>query len=340
MFRAGFGRLALAASVVVGSLTFVSVPPASAVPTLEGVLYGGGCGNPLNVRVLSEQGKVVASRTLVRAKRNLALEPHAESNDSKRFIFSTFDCVTKVHSLYVQPLTSKPTARQVLTLPMDWSILDATWDIARDAPAVLVRDPDFNYFIQLLQGSTWETLWTGSVTDTGGIYLDGIDSRTGREFIVWGDNSSSWQTWRLRSWGSLSRELSGPGSMTDVSRMSGSSVSAFMGRDGSWVCDWSATGTITDAIAQGKCATIAGGAAYGGVFTDAPGSFTYWLHLSPPVGSNFMVKVTCVGANFYSCGTPEVSDRRASPLGITSSAMANVYFNSVKQVTKLGASSI
>lgn len=326
--------------MVVGSLVFVAAPPAGAFPTLQGVLYGGGCGSPLNVKVLSEQGAALATRTLVRTNRNMTLEPHGVSNDSKRFLFSTFDCVTKVHSLYVQPLTPKPTPRQILTLPTGWSIRDATWDIARDAPTVLVQDAAFNYSIQVLQGSTWTPLWTGNSTDTGGIYLDGIDSRTGREFIVWGDNSTSWQTWRLRSYGSLSRELSGPGSMTDVSRMSGSDVSALVGRDGSWVCDWSAQGAIADAIAQGKCATIPGGAAYGGVFTDAPGSYTYWLHLAPAFGSNFMVKVTCVGATAYSCGTPRVSDRRTSSLGVTSSGMANAYFNNLKQVNKLGASTL
>ena len=97
--RAFLGRFSAAMLVVVGALVFVGQSPAVALPQITGVLHGGGCGKPLQVKVLSEGGGLVATRTLVNAKRGVALEPHAVSLDEKRFIFSSYDCVSELHSL-------------------------------------------------------------------------------------------------------------------------------------------------------------------------------------------------------------------------------------------------
>lgn len=325
--------------MVAASVTAVS-RPAAADSYVEGVLYGGGCGDPLEAMVISGQGTQLANRTLVRGKKGVALEPHATSPDNKRFIFSSYNCATETHALYTQPVTTRPTARQILTLPAGWWLLDATWDVARSAPAVLYRDPDFNYYLQVLVAGTWTTLWTGSDTSIGGFYLSGIEGQTGREYLIFGDNFSRWQIWRLSAAGRIIPELNGPGDISSVQSNKYGSVNAIVGRDGGWVCDWNAWGPIGDALTQGKCVTIPGGAGYGSIFTEAAEDSTYWLHVSPSFGSNFMVKVTCVGATFLSCGTPLVRDRRTSPLGSTSSSMSNVEFPNVRYVSRLGASTI
>lgn len=332
--------LAAGLAVVVGSITAnATSPTAEAASYVDAVLYGSGCGKPLEVMAISKQGTQLGKRTLVNGKRDVAFEAHGTSSDNKRFIFSTYNCTTKAHALYMQSVTPRPTARQILTLPPGWWLLDAAWDVVRNAPAVLFRDPDFNYSLQVLTGSTWTTLWTGSDT-TVGAYLSGIEGQTGREYLVYGDNLGKWQVWRLSSTGRLSPKLNGPGDLNSVESSKFGSLDAIVGRDGSWVCDWSASGTIGDALTQGKCATIPGGAGYGALFTDATGDSAHWLHISPPFGSNFMVKVTCVGATFLSCGTPTIGPRKTSPLGVTSSNMANIEFPNVKAMNRLGASTI
>lgn len=327
--------------VVAGSITFTATStPAGAAAYVEAVLYGSGCGDPLEVMAISGQGTQLGKRTLVHGKRDIAFEPHATSPDNKRFIFSTYNCETDAHALYTQPVTTRPTARQILSLPTGWWLLDATWDVARNAPAVLYRDRDYNYYLQVLTGGAWTTLWTASRASIGGYFLDGIEGQTGREYLLFGDDFDKWQIWRVTATGRAIPYLSGPGDLSSVESNKFGSVNAIVGRDGSWVCDWNASGTIGDALTQGKCATIPGGAGYGAIFTEASASSTYWLHISPSFGTNFMVNVKCVGATFLSCGTPTVGARRNSPLGATSSNMANIEFPNVKYMNRLGASTI
>lgn len=325
--------------VAAGSMTFAAVP-ASASSDVQVVLHGSGCGDPLEAAALSEQGKLLSSRTLVRGKQDIAMEAHASSPDGKRFIFSTYNCKTKTHALYTQPLSARPAARQLLTLPTDWWLLDATWDIARGAPAVLYRDPNYTYFLQVLVGGTWTTLWTASRESIGGYFLDGIEGQTGREYLLFGDDFNKWQIWRVSGEGRVWPELSGPGEISNVQGNSFGAVNAITGRDGSWVCDGFAEGTIADAISQGKCVTIPGGAASGGVFTSADKIYTYWLNVAAFAASDFMVKVTCVGGSFLSCGTPVVSNRQASPLRNTSVNMTSLELPTLKAFSRLGASTI
>ena len=150
---------------------------------------------------------------------------------------------------------SRPVARELLRLPTGWWLLDASWDPARGAPVVLIRDPDFNYQINLLSGGQWVTLWSGNTSSTGGFYLDGIDSRSGREVVVWGTGGTSWKTWRLSGSGYMSSDLSGPGRLNDIGDWFGN-VNGLAGSVGSWVCDSGARGSISEAVAQRKCAVV------------------------------------------------------------------------------------
>lgn len=328
-----------AVAMAAGSITWVT-SPAAAAGDVQVVVHGDGCGDPLVADALSEQGKLLSSRPIVRGKRDIAMEAYATDPDGKRLIFSTYNCTTKAHALYTQPLAAKPTATQLLSLPVGSWLLDATWDVARRAPAVLYRDANFTYYLQVFSAGSWVTLWTGTRASMGGYFLEGIEGQSGREYLLFGDNFNDWQIWRVSGEGRVWSEMTGPGELTNVEGDAFGAVNAITGRDGSWICDGFAKGKISDAITQGKCVTIPGGAAYGAVFTDADNVYSWWVNMTGAIAPDFMIKVTCVGGSFLSCGTPAVSTRRPSPLTGTSVNMASVELPSLKLFSRIGASTV
>ena len=336
--RVSLAWLAVVA-LVVGLLMLVP-GPAVAASKVQAVLHGYDCGDPLIVEALSARGTALGTRTLVNGKRDIAFRAHAVSPDNTRFVFSAYNCVSEAQALYLQSLTSRPVAQQVLPVPQDWWLLDATWDPVRAGPAVLIRDPNYNYFLQVLTGGVWTMVWSGSRASVGGYFLAGIEGQNGREYMLYGDDVSNWQIWRVTPDGRLNKELDGPGEISNVDPSPFADVNAIVGRNGSWVCDRFATGPIAQALTEGECATIPQGAAFGAVFTEATGNSSYWLNVAAAGGPGFMVRVTCVGAGIFSCGNPTVTDRRQSPLRYPSDSMAHAEFTSLKAMNRLRASTI
>lgn len=331
-----FGFAAITAAA---TLTFGATPPVSASSITTGVIYGSGCGDSLQVSAIARDGSELAKRTLVKARQRVAFQPRGVGNKDKKFLFSSYHCDTGKSALYLQTVSERPKATRILSVPSDMRLLDATWDISRDRPVVLLADEDYNYWIQIRTGKGWKTLWSASRASMGGYFLDGIISETGREFIIWGDYLSDWKTWRLRSDSRLVEELSGPGRLYDISASILGAAAAYTGSEASWVCDGYTWGTIESALGTGECARIPidgtfGRIVYGSAFTFAEKNDTYWLHLAS-LDANYMVKVTCPQGSLFSCEKPRVSDKRPTPLIEASGTMYTIYFNNLKAMKKL-----
>ncbi len=133
--------------------------------------------------------------------------------------------------------------------------------------------------------------------------------------------------------------VSGDGPLRTVYRIAVNDL--FIGQDGSYICDWSARGTIQDALNQSKCTTVVGGAGwYGvGVVGDYP---KQWLITYDFTDTRH--EFECVGGRtVFSCGSPVMGERGTSTL--RGSGFAYVYFGEVDRSIKtkfknLGASNI
>ena len=284
----------------------------------QAVIHGSGCGDPIKISALDQKGQVTSQRTLVRGKPGFQLSAKAVSTDDTQLLFTSYDCTNKNHTLYRQYFGRRPVAQPLMTLPVGWWMEGVAWDIARGTPAVLIRDPDFNYQLQALLGGGWTTLWAGNRASFGGKFPDDLESRSGYEYLIVGDDlGGAWSMWRLSTSGSfsgfLSESLTGPGEINSIADGFSDRVNAYVGPDGTWICDWSASGTIQEAITQGKCATVPGGAGYYGV-TILGEQDKEWLVLNHLLGPSSQTEFECIGKNFLSCGSPVVGKRETSRL--------------------------
>lgn len=294
---------------------------------IQAVLHGSGCGDPIRISAVSRSGDVTQSRVLVRGKPGFLLSARQVSRDGRQFLFTSWNCETKEYSLYRQSLVRKPTAELLMALPAGWWMEGVTWDVARNTPAVLFSDANFNYQIQVLLSGAWTTLWAGTRLDFGGKFPKDLKSRSGFEYLIVADAfDSAWSQYRMQTSGSLPaypiEVLTGPGRIQEIANQFPGDQKILVGPDGSWICDWSAQGTIQDAIAQGKCATVPGGNAYRGVVVSGPGD-SEWLILDR-LGPSSKTQFTCVGSGFVSCGTPVVGKRGSSSL--RGNGFAYAYF--------------
>lgn len=347
----GTNRLVTIVALALTGLVFATGTSADADAArkqpIQAVLHGYGCGDPITISAVDRTGRVTDDRVIVRGKPGFQLIPKIVSTDQKQFLFMSFDCENNTHTLYRQYLGRKPTAEPLMVLPNEWWMVGVTWDIARAAPAVLIRDPNFNYQLQVLNPTGWSTLWSGSRSDFDGKFPSGIESRSGYEYLIVGDNlRDSWSMWSIttsgRYSGFLSESLTGPGEILEIADGFSDRTNTYVGPDGTWICDWSARGTIQDAIAQGKCATVPGGAGYRGVSILGEGN-REWLVLTHLLGPSSQTQYECLGESFLSCGTPKIGERQASALN--GNEFAYVYIGEgMKYVktkfNKLGASRI
>jgi hypothetical protein len=305
----------------------------------QSIVYGTyGCKNQIEIRAIGYNGEDLGTRTLVRSTRNVQLIPYDVSSKPNVMLFGAYDCDTSTFSLFSQPISDNPSLTYLANLGPEWWLVNATWDIARNFPVVLLRDKNFNYSIQALTGGTWQILWSGNRNSLGGFYLGGITSRTGNEFLMWGDNlSSTWKVWRVGSSGSVSEQLTGPGSLQAIASTVLQGANAYIGPQGTWVCDWSATGSVSSAIGQRLCASVPGGQAYAGAFTFANSSAdSYWLYLSPaPLNSPVRILVECFGGSIFSCGSPVIKRSEASGLNANDFFFRELY--EVKNFKRLGS---
>jgi hypothetical protein len=327
-------------------LALVTAPSASAkvaAPTQSLIYATPGCGNRIDIRALGYNGKSLGVRTLVRSTGNTELIPYDVSSEPNVFLYASFNCDSKTFNLYTQSIGIHPVASLIASLNADTALVGATWDMARRVPVVLIRDSKFNYSLQMLNGGTWSQLWSAPGASFGSIYLHGVSSRSGREFIIWGDDlGNSWKAYRLSESGYLGEYLSGPGKISTVARSVLDRMNAFIGPSGSWVCDSSAYGKIADAITQSKCASVQGGFASSGAFTYAsPNADQYWLYLNqapemfaPPV----KIMVTCLGSSLFSCGTPQVDAPISAGFGGEHLIYRDLY--DVKKFLKLGSTQV
>ena len=322
-------------SLVLAGLA-TSSPAGAAQQPLQAVIHGAGCGDPIKISALDRKGKVTSERVLVQGKPGFQLSAKAVSTDDTQFMFTSYDCNNKNHTLYRQYFGRRPVAQPLMALPLGWWMEGVTWDIARGTPAVLIRDPNFNYQLQALLPAGWTTLWSGDRASFGGKSPDDLESRSGYEYLIVGDDlGDSWSMWRLSTSGTfsgfLSEMLAGPGEINGIADGFSDRVNVYVGPDGTWICDWSASGTIQEALTQGKCATVPGGAAYYGVTILGEGS-KEWLVLSHLLGPSSQTQFECVGQNFLSCGSPVIGKRENAQLN--GNDFAYMYIGESKRFLK------
>lgn len=333
----------LVASVVAGLFVLGAVPTQSALASqqqiTQGIIYGTyGCANEIRIQGFDISGSPLDRRTIVRSTGNVQLIPYDASQNPNVFLYGAFDCEAKSYRLYSQALGIRPEAQLIAAYGPEVLLLGATWDKARNAPVVLLRAGGV-HSIQMLRDGRWDELWSRHWRDLGDYFLNGIQSRTGREFLLWGNTlGPSWQTWRLDASGFLARELSGPGRIQEVASTPSGNANAIVGEDASWVCDSRSFGPVSDAIVQGRCATVPGGAGGSGAFLSAGAGWDeiYWLNLAPaPLGAPTRSRVNCVGGTMFLCGSPVVSDvSRTSLVGL--GYVARPLFD-IKRFTRLGS---
>ncbi len=330
-----FSSKALFTSLIAFAIVSLPTQVLAAEDPFQAVFHGSGCGDPIKISAVLTSGQVGSERTVVKGKPGYLLSAKAVSTDSKHFLFTSWNCTTKTFSLYQQNIGKKPTAKLLMALPADWWMVGVTWDIARGAPAVLVQNPDYEYQIQALLPSGWTPLWTGDRSSFGGRFPSDLQSRSGYEYLVIADDlGATWGMYRVSTSGSYSgymgEVLAGPGEIHSIADNFTRNTTIFIGPDGSWICDWSASGTVQAAISQGKCVTVPGGASYYGVGVLGKGG-NQWLLLDPTMSLPSRTEFKCVGGNFISCGTPVVGKRGTTSL--RGNDFAYVYLgNSVKFV--------
>lgn len=305
----------------------------------QSLVYGTyGCKNQIEIKAIGYNGEDLGTRTLVRSTRNVQLIPYDVSSKPNVMLFGAYDCDTSTFSLFSQPISENPSLTYLANLGPEWWLVNATWDIARDFPVVLLRDKNYNYSIQALTGGSWQVLWSASRNSLGGFYLGGITSRTGSEFLMWGDNlASTWKVWRVGSSGSTAEQLTGPGSLQAIASTVLQGANAYIGPQGTWVCDSSATGSVTNAIGQRLCTSVPGGQASAGAFTFANSSAnSYWLYLAPaPLNSPVRILIECFGGSLFSCGSPVVKKYETSTVNGNDFFFRELY--EVKNFKRLGS---
>jgi len=341
----------LSAAVLSGALTaFLSVgvvPSATATDRpLQAVLNGGKCGDPIEISAVSRTGEVLDRRTVVRAKPGVKLEVQAASREGNQFLFTTYDCTTETYALYRQYIGLRPKADLLRALPSDWRIVAATWDSERDAPAVLYRDPDFNYQLDVLYPSGWAPIWFEPTTEYG-IYPRDIQDRGGGEFVMVGfDTIGTWSAWRLytseRSGPYTSKFLEGEGRIRSLAATKQLGAIGYIGERGKWICDgWSAEGTIEEAVARGDCAEAGSGGAQVGVI--GIGESDSWLNVAVGMTGGRLYPFEC-SRGFLSCPSPTVEEGDYTSLG--GESFAYIFWGEGKdgyiktKFSKLGASRI
>ena len=340
-------RIACAACLAFIALTPHSVANAAEAPE-QAVIHGSGCGDPLKISAISRSGEIEKSRSIVKGKPGFQLTARAVSTDDQQILFTSYDCDTNEQTLYRQFLGRRPTAEALMALPRDWWFVGVTWDIARGAPAVLIRDPGFSYFLQVQDPSGWSTVWSGSRADFDGKFPDDLVSRSGYEFLIVADDlGGEWAQFRVNTSGKfrpyMNKELTGPGRMNEIA--DGAPLGrnkSLIGEDGSYICDWSARGTIQDAITQGKCTPVIGGAGFYGVLAKSEYPKD-WLFTYGGLGSTMRHEFECVGETIVSCGSPVVGKRERSTLSGSGFAYVDLGTDGTRIKTKfkkLGASTI
>lgn len=294
-------------------------PPTTPTPSInssQGILYTTfGCRNQIRIRAIDNLGKSVGERVVVQSTQNVQLIVYGISPDDSEIIFGSYDCDTHTRSLYRQALVSNPVASRILLMPSNWDIIGATWDIARNVPVVLLRDSNWNYTVQVLSGGNWKSLGYFSRADFGNYYPMGIQSRTGYEFLLWSNSLSNWSTWRMSRNGDLTQMMFGSGNVDFVTSTPLMQMDAFLGSNGSWICNGSSVGWISGLVSQKKCSFEPDIKARYGAFSYSDQSNSFWLHLSP---SNFeapyMKRIDCLGSSLFDCGTPISRETKKSDL--------------------------
>jgi len=327
------------------ALSLFPAPAAQAVDRpLQAVLSGGDCGDPIEISAVSRNGKVLDRRTVVRAKPDVRLEVEAVSGEGNQFLFSTYDCTRETYALYRQYIGLRPKADLLRSMPADWSIVAATWDSERDAPAVLIGDPDFNYQLDVLSPSGWAPVWFEPNTRFG-IYPRDLQDRGGGEFIMVGfDKVGTWSAWRLytsgRSAPNTSKFLEGNGRIRNLASTSQRGAIGYIGERDTWICDWSASGTIEAAVASGDCVGT-GALARAGVIGSAETG--YWLNLASGLRGGQIYLFGCT-RGFFSCPNPTVEEGDYTSLG--GKSFEYIFWGEGRdgyiqtKFSKLGASSI
>lgn len=299
-------------------------PPANTPPTTQqpsdftqAIIYSTfGCRNQIRIRAMDYTGKNLAERVLVRSTGNVQLMVYAVSNQEDEIIFGTFNCDTNERAVYRQSLSTNPTAIPILNLPANWTLIGATWDVARRAPSVFLQDPTRGYSIQTLIRNEWSIVGSFSRTTFGSHPPWGFRSDTGFEFEIWGNSSSSWKEWRVSRNGDLSEQMSGAGTLNSKAATVLEQAQAYFGSTGTWICDGFANGAISNLVTQGRCSFVESSpASYGAFIYANPNATSYWLYMTPS-GLIFpnRVRFDCVGATLFSCGTPFVRESRRSDL--------------------------
>ena len=328
----------------IAALGLFPVPAAQAVDRpLQAVLSGGDCGDPIEISAVSRTGEVLDRRTVVRAKPGVRLEVQAVSPEGNQFLFTTHNCTSDDYALYRQYIGLRPKADLLRSMPAGWPIVAATWDSERDAPAVLFRDPDFNFQLDVLYPNGWAPIWFKFSTEIG-MYPSDIQDRGGGEFIMVGlDRAFRWAAWRVGTTGRTgpytSKFLESEERIRSLAATSQLGAIGYIG-DRAWICDWSAAGTMAEAVASGDCVEAQQGAQAGVIGLAESG---YWLYLSYGMNGGQLFPFEC-DRGFFSCPNPTVEEGDYTSL--RGRSFAYIFWGEGKdgyiqtKFSKLGASSI
>jgi hypothetical protein len=321
------GLAAAVSDSTANGLICSAVPPTSTAPpqtssptatsglpanTTQGIIYGTyGCKNQIQMGALSYAGQVVSTKVLVQSTQNVQLIPYGLS-PSNELLFSSYNCDSRTYSVYRQQLGANPTLRLVMSLPSTWGIIGGTWDVARNAPAVLLRDPNFAYSIQVHNGSGWSVAASFPRNSFGTYYPTGLQSLSGFEYRIWGSSTSAWKVWRLGSAGYLSEILNGAGYLNSVSSAPLERSLALLSSSGTWICEGYANGSISILIGQGKCSSATNATARYAAFTYANSdAASFWLHLIPSgISGTSRLKVICRLSSLLNCEGPSIQERQ------------------------------
>lgn len=302
-------RKTTAASIVavVASTFVVSSMPAHAAPELTQAVIAstGACGNAITMTAMDKAGRSVSTGTLVRGRPGIQLISYRVTSKPYRLLYGAYNCSAKTFKLYTQRLDR--TARTSLLWAGDAStwLVDASWNVKDNVPVILTRDPNFTFTLALGGYGGFTPIWSQS-SRTGGLYLTGIDGRTGGETVVYGsDLAGTWAVLRVAENGQGGVQLTGPGEIRDVTSSILGQADAFATTSGTWVCDSLTSGKIQDATNRGDCVQVDTDEATSAVFAWASGADSYWLGMSAAFGPNMRVKVSCPTGDMFSCGRPE-----------------------------------
>ena len=289
------------AAAVVAAVTILAAPTQAAEEITQGVIASTGtCGNKITITGMDENGDAVATRTLVRPRPGFQMIPYTVTSKPTRLLYGEYDCANKTFRLFTLKLGGRVTPSLVAAYPSPLWLVDASWDVMNNQPVTLLRDADFNYVLSA--GPT--TLWQGSAR-ANGLYLSGIDGRTGGEVLMMGDDlSGSWAAIRVGRGGS-GVQLTGPGQGHDITGAILNQFDVFTTTSGTYVCDSLTSGTVEDALASGKCVRTDPGDSAAVAW--AGGKNTYWVAVTPEFsGATMRTLVACPTGSLFACGRPVI----------------------------------